>query len=57
MLGTWLYSDIASTPTASPSLRMLSDSIPLGVGQGERGLQHPVTGQRGPGLVLPVGAR
>src|SRR3954454_2618363 len=29
LLATWLYSDIASTPTASPSLRMLSDSTPV----------------------------
>ena len=29
LLATWLYSDIASTPTASPSLRMLSDAIPF----------------------------
>ena len=29
MLATWLYRDIASTPRASPSLRMLSDAIPL----------------------------
>ena len=29
LLARWLYSDIASTPTASPSLRMLSDAIPF----------------------------
>ncbi len=29
MLATWLYSDIASTPRASPSLRMLSEEMPL----------------------------
>ena len=29
MLATWLYSDIASTPTASPSLRMVSVLSPL----------------------------
>ena len=29
LLATWLYSDIASTPSAWPSLRMLSDSIPF----------------------------
>src|SRR6478672_6861654 len=29
LLDTWLYSDIASTPSSPPSLRMLSDSIPL----------------------------
>src|SRR6266540_5878423 len=29
LLATWLYSDIASTPSSCPSLRMVSDSIPL----------------------------
>src|SRR5271166_4804742 len=29
LLATWLYSDIASTPRTSPSLRMLSEEMPL----------------------------
>ena len=29
LLATWLYSDMASTPRASPSLRILSAAIPL----------------------------
>ena len=28
LLATWLYSDIASTPSFSPSLRIVSDSMP-----------------------------
>src|SRR5437016_5683111 len=28
LLATWLYSDIASTPTCSPSLRMLIEAMP-----------------------------
>ena len=48
-MATWLYSDIASTPSASPSLRMLSDSIPLCVGEGDGGVQHPLPAQRDAG--------
>ena len=29
LLATWLYSDIASTPSSWPSLRMVSDSMPF----------------------------
>src|SRR5580704_4943889 len=29
LLATWLYNDIASTPRTSPSLRMLSEEMPL----------------------------
>jgi hypothetical protein len=28
LFAMWLYSDIASTPSVSPSLRMLSEDIP-----------------------------
>ena len=28
MLATWVYSDIASTPSSSPSLRIVSISMP-----------------------------
>src|SRR3954453_14263969 len=28
LFATWLYSDIASNPSVSPSLRIVSDSIP-----------------------------
>jgi hypothetical protein len=29
LLAAWLYSDIASTPSSWPSLRMVSDPMPL----------------------------
>ena len=54
MLATWWYSDIASTPTASPSLRMLSDSDAALVGEGDRGEQHPFPGQRDRGVRPPA---
>ena len=28
LLATWLYNDMASTPSSSPSLRIVSDPIP-----------------------------
>ena len=44
LLATWLYSDMASTPRAWPSFRMLSDAIPLLVGEGDAGDEHPFPG-------------
>ena len=55
LLATWLYSDIASTPSASPSLRMLSDSMPLASARATAALQHPLPAQRGPERSTPSG--
>ena len=56
LLATWLYSDMASTPTTSPSLRMLSDAIPCSSAKATAALStlSVLRGIRGfvPGLVF-----
>src|SRR4051794_20144307 len=54
--GTWLYSDIASTPSAWPSLRMLSDSIPLWSARATavRSTCSRFTPLRGPGMLTTL---
>src|SRR4051794_32065811 len=53
---TWLYSDIASTPSAWPSLRMLSDSIPFSSAKATaaRSTASRVTPFRGPGTLTTL---
>ena len=51
LLATWLQSDIASTPNSWPSVRIISDSIPLWLADAlDSGARHglPVTGCSGP---------
>ena len=56
LLATWLYSDIASTPSVSASLRMLSDPTPALVGEVDGGDAAPapwLSGTRACDPLLP----